>query len=91
MIWKYRRNALTESEFLKTFKLSKFGFARLCDKLRPYVGTKRKRKHASNSYYGLEITTEICMSMTLRYLAGGSFVDIIDMHGVYFPLVVVFL
>ena len=28
------------------------------------------------------ITTELCLSMTLRYLAGGSFVDIIDMHGV---------
>ncbi len=81
MIWRHRRNGLSDNEFMKRYKLSKSGFARLCHKLRPYVGTKRNNKHARNSS-GSGITTEICLSMTLRYLSGGSFLDIIDMHGV---------
>ena len=53
----------------------------MCQKLRAYVGTIRKNKHA-RTYHGLGISTEICLSMTLKYLGGGHFLDIIDMHGV---------
>ena len=53
----------------------------MCQNLRLYVGTTRKNKHA-RIYHGSGISTELCLSMTLRYLGGGQFLDIIDMHGV---------
>ena len=53
----------------------------MCQKLRPYVGTIRQNKHA-RTYHGSGISTELCLSMTLMYLGGGHFLDIIDMHGV---------
>jgi len=79
MIWKHRRNGLSDIDFMKRYKLSKAGFARSCQKLRPFVGTRRKNKHVRNDG---GICTELCLSMTLRYMGGGSFLDIIDMHGV---------
>ncbi len=53
----------------------------ICNKIRPFVGTKRKNKKARSSS-GSGVPTELCLSMTLRYLASGAFVNIIDMHGV---------
>ena len=53
----------------------------MCNKIRPLVGTRKDNRFARSSS-GSGISTELCLSMTLRYLAGGSVLDIIDMHGV---------
>jgi len=64
MIWTHRRNGLCDIELMKRYKLSKAGFARLCQKLRPFVGTRRKNKHVWNDG---GIYTELCLSMTLGH------------------------
>lgn len=70
---------LSHQEFMKRYKLSKQQFTVLCGKLRHMVGTDLNHKKAIASS-GCGVPTEICLSMTLRWLAGGSVFDIIDMH-----------
>jgi hypothetical protein len=77
MDWIKRRDGLTEHEFRKRYRLSKELFADVVRQLTPYVASVRQMV-GSNS----PIPIELQLSMTLRYLAGGAVVDIIDLHGV---------
>ena len=81
MIWRRREDSLSDREFLRRYKVDKPTFRWLASKLRPYVGTSKNNSHATRSS-GSGIPTELCLSMTLRYLAGGHVYDIVDMHGV---------
>lgn len=81
MVWKKRLQSLSEAEFVARYKLSKATFQDLVEKLRPYVGVHTTDRFARSSS-GSGVSTELCLSMTLRYLCGGHVLDIIDLHGV---------
>ena len=81
MIWRQREESLTDKEFVRRYKVDKGTFRWLATKLRPFVGTNERNAQAMRSS-GSGIPTELCLSMTLRYLTGGHVYDIIDMHGV---------
>lgn len=57
--------------------MTKQKFNELCDDLRSKL---EPGEHILNP-----ISTELSLSMTLRYLAGGHVYDIIDLHGVAYP------
>ncbi len=81
MVWKKRLNSLSEKEFVMRYKISKATFKDLADKIRPYVGVHTMDRFARSSA-GSAITTELCLSLTLRWLCDGHVLDIIDLHGV---------
>ena len=77
MDWEKRMDSLTEREFARRYRISKRAFRRLEMKIFPYMA--RQRPIIAQE---APVPTDLCLSMTLRWLAGGSFLDIIDMHGV---------
>jgi hypothetical protein len=81
MIWKQRLNSLSDKKFVQRYKLSKATFQGLADKIKPYVAVDLNDPQACKSS-GSGIDTELCLSMTLRYLCGGHALEIIDLHGV---------
>ena len=81
MKWSERREELTDKEFCRRYKVTKAQFAQISSDLRLLVGRSAKDPAARRSS-GSGVTTDLCLSMTLRYLAGGSYLDIIDMHKV---------
>ena len=74
-------DSLNDAQFLRRYKLNKLTFFWLTNKLRDHVGTGSANRYAVASS-GSGIPTELCLSMTLRWLAGGHDCDIVDMHGV---------
>ena len=76
MHWAKRRDGLDERGFKKRYRLSKAAFAALVVKISPLL--ERQWKFTSNP-----VSVELRLSMTLRWLAGGHYIDIIDMHGVH--------
>ena len=81
MVWKKRLQSLSEVEFVARYKLSKATFQDLVEKLTSYVGVHTTDRFAHSSS-GFGVSTQLCLSMTLRYLCGGRVLDIIDLHGV---------
>jgi hypothetical protein len=61
--------------------MSKDSFGELCELLRPDISSSARGLNG-NAESGL-VAPELKLSMTLRYLAGGSYLDIVDMHGVH--------
>ena len=76
MDWETRRDSLSDRKFKRRYRISKRAFSQLEGKIYPYVA--RQLPIAGEP----AVSSELCLSMTLRWLAGGSFVDIVDMHGV---------
>ena len=76
MDWDTRRDSLTEPEFKRRYRLSKRAFARLSAKIKPLVAKKTSRTPSP-------ISADLKLSMTLRWLCGGHYLDIVDMHGVH--------
>jgi hypothetical protein len=81
MKWKDREAQLSDEGFMRRYKVSKAAFRELALKIRPLVGRKASNRWVVSSS-GSGVPTELCLSMTLRYLAGGHVYDIIDLHGV---------
>jgi len=77
MDWQARRDGLSNREFLKRYKVSKSKFAQLCEDVRPSLEPPQGTRNP--------ISTEIALSMTLRFLAGAHVYDIVDLHGVAEP------
>ena len=68
MLWQDRLSDLSDSDFLKRYKVRKVMFDKMVRKLRPLLEPNHVRSRASS---GSEpVTTEIQLSMTLRWLAG---------------------
>ena len=82
MDWNKRLQDLSDRDFDKRYKVSKETFAELVAKLRPYVGTAIDHAFAKRSS-GSGIPTELCLSMTMRWLCGGNVYDIVDLHRVH--------
>lgn len=75
MHWPTREHSLSNREFKKRYRLSKEAFNTLLGKLSPAISRR-------DTFGGLAVPPELCLSMTLRWLAGGHHLDIADMHGV---------
>lgn len=77
MDWERRRASLSEKAFKQRYRLSKASFETLNTKIHPHLAHAERRR--GNQHV---VPVELCLSMSLRWLAGGSYVDIADMHGV---------
>ena len=60
--------------------MSKPAFGDLVEKIRPYMPNGTSPKARSDS-----VSVEVSLSVTLRYLAGGSYLDICDIHHITEP------
>ena len=74
MEWATHLGSLTRREFKRRYRLSGRAFATLSQKIEPLLARKPRGQNP--------ISTDLRLSMALRYLSGGSYVDICDMHGV---------
>lgn len=81
MNWYLRLNALDAVEFVQRYRVDKIGFRKICDKIRPDVEPQRQQSMRGGGG-APPITTELQLSMVLRYCAGGAWQDIVDLHGV---------
>jgi hypothetical protein len=62
-----RMDGLTDNEFKDRYKVGKRTFQNIADKLRPVLEPNHARAIASS---GSPVTTELMLSITLRFLAG---------------------
>jgi hypothetical protein len=72
MNWRRRYTGLNDEEFRRRYRLTKTEFDDLAKRLVPYLKGKTKRA----------LSVELQLSITLRLLAGGSYLDVADLHGV---------
>jgi hypothetical protein len=77
MVWNDRLEQLTEREFSQRYRLTKAMFTNLAELIRNMVESTRSMAGRSKP-----IPVELQLSMALRFLAGGSVYDIVDLHGV---------
>jgi len=78
MNWSERVATLTDAEFMRTYRVDKVLFNELLEKIRQPLEIAEPAM-ARNSE---PVSPELKLSMTLRWLAGGSYLDIYQMHGV---------
>jgi len=82
MDWKTRLKQIgTETEFRARYKISSEIFARIVEIIRDDVEASNVAQ-ANRSSGGI-IKAELHLSMAIRYMAGGDYKDIADMHGVH--------
>jgi hypothetical protein len=72
-------DCLSDSSFQKMFRMSRTSFLELCERIDPLI--HRDELKASNSS-GSQISTSTRIAMTLRWLAGGIYIDICFAFGV---------
>ena len=77
MVWTARVDSLTPAEFKRTYRMTLDTFEM---HIRPAVARTHPEK-GRRDLHGV-VEPELQLSMTLRYLAGGSYLDIYHMHGV---------
>jgi hypothetical protein len=75
MVWEERVASLSDSEFEQRYRLDLEGFNQVLEKIRPALG----RVHEN---VPTQVAPELKLSMALRWMAGGSYLDIADLHGV---------
>ena len=81
MNWLLRLSLLDDVEFVQRYRLDKASFKMVVDRIREDVEPHRKQSQRAGGG-ATPITTELQLSMVLRYCAGGAWQDIVDMHGV---------
>ena len=89
LVWRYAE--LTDFEFFRNYRMSKQQFRDLVAQLRDakeggkhiLSGVTKTSKARQKAASGATICPEIQLSMTLRYLAGGSYLDICRIHQVH--------
>ena len=81
MLWRDRLEQIgSESEFRARYKIPSRLFTEICGKIRCEVEAENTLQAARSS--GGLITVKLRLSMALRYMAGGHYYDIADLHGV---------
>jgi hypothetical protein len=81
MVWRQRLKQIrTESQFRLRYKISSGRFHEIADTIGHHVHACNARKAMASS--GGLISAELRLSMALRYMDGGHYVDIADLHGV---------
>ena len=69
----------TDAEFQRMFRLSRKSFGKLHDLVAPYL---EKDKFQATRSSGSPISTVTKLAVTLRWLAGGSYLDICSLFGI---------
>ena len=67
--------------FYKSYRLSRYLFYKLLGLINPILETKNKRMAIISS--GDYVKGESLLAATLRFLAGGSYIDLIDLYDLY--------
>ena len=80
MVWEDRVASLTADEFKRTYRMPKATFDFVLERIRRRITSKAPKK-ARRDTHG-PVPAELLLSMALRFLAGGSYLDIYQMHGV---------
>ena len=75
MKWNERVASLTAKEFEQRYRLDLEGFNQVLERIRPFLGP-------SHAHAPSQVPPELKLSMALRWMAGGSYLDIADLHGV---------
>lgn len=78
--WPTHRAQLSSSEFQRYYRLDKETFDVLLERLRPLLAVDEAMAMRGSSG---PVSPELQLSMTLRFLAGGSYLDLILLHGVH--------
>jgi hypothetical protein len=68
-VWNARLDLLTDWEFKKRYKVARAVFADMVQRLRPTLEPDHEMARRSS---GSPVTTELQLSMTLRFMAGAS-------------------
>lgn len=76
--WAAFQAGLTEKEFQKLYKLSRGGFYSVAAQIKHLVAPNRSNLSSAT---GGGISTELQLATTLRFLAGGSYLDIRHHYG----------
>ena len=74
MIWRKRVQSLTDAKFLRRYRIDLQGFNAVLAKIKPHMPAVVP--NVLN-----QLPHELMLSMTLRWCAGGSYLDLCDMHG----------
>ena len=86
MVWAERLEDLNDGEFVKRYKVTKYRFRQLCELIEPHVGPRPNLVGGGNACrsgaHNSPLSTELKLSMALRYMCGGGPLDLIDLHGV---------
>jgi hypothetical protein len=69
MDWADRWSRLSEADWRQRYRMGKQTFTQLVDAVRPHLRPTR------------DLTPEVIISATLRWCAGASYWDVLDMHG----------
>eukprot|EP00808_Paulinella_micropora_P004375 g41034.t1 len=77
MDWETRVASLSDRRFTRRYRVTKEQFDTLLSRLLPELEVACAKAHSYAS-----VAPELQLSMTLRFLAGGSYLDIADLHGV---------
>eukprot|EP00808_Paulinella_micropora_P019499 g59454.t1 len=77
MDWETRVASLSDRRFKRRYRVTKEQFDTLLSRLRPELEVACAKAHCYAS-----VAPELQLSMNLRFLAGGSYLDIADLHGV---------
>ncbi|KAJ1439136.1 hypothetical protein B484DRAFT_391976 [Ochromonadaceae sp. CCMP2298] len=70
---------LTDHIFLKTYRLDRASFIELCEQIDPLIRRDEVKAAASS---GSGIPSRTRLAVTLRWLAGGSWCDIVFAYGI---------
>jgi len=83
MVWEERVASLTAKQFRRRYRMTHEAFDYVLEQIEPHL--PKQRANVPD-----QIPNELLLSMALRWAAGGSFLDIADMHGVsekrFYPL-----
>lgn len=80
MDWDKRRRKMKDNIFERTYRMSKAAFQCLLHTIGHALCIDESMATRSS---GSAVPPELQLSMTLRFLAGGSYLDITDVHGVH--------
>ena len=75
MVWQERVASLSAKEFERRYRMDLEGFNQVLEKIRPAFGPMCENVPT-------QVPPELKLSMALRWMAGGSYLDIADLHGV---------
>ena len=74
--------AMTERDFARYYRVDRQSFADIVEMITPPLPELRKRRKRGRKSSGGFVEFDLRLSMALRYLAGGSYLDIMYLHGV---------
>jgi hypothetical protein len=71
MVWSAWLDSLTDMDFVRRYRMSKDCFSDLCGLLQPILDPKPPDRSEQRQ----RTPTELCLSLTLRIVLGGSYLD----------------